>query len=282
MLPYESTISASNLPAPGRSPELAAGSPDRQGGVVREHTSSVCAKLVLPPTVCCAGPDGRVRRPHRPPHAAHGGSHDRDGFRHLLRPVRLRDRLGPVPGVEATARRATALLQRPVRLLRVEPVRGRRPVLARLGDLHLEQGNCPGAHQERHGDPSRLHHLRGPARPPPPPPPPGPRLHATQHQRPGAQGARVLRAEPRSPRRRGPLRLHRGPRRPNAHAHHRDAAGHPRAGPGGHPRPHRRGTAADGEHHARRRDQVRREHESRAASSRSTSSGGRVTPRTTS
>ena len=44
----------------------------------------------------------------------------------------------------------------------------------------------------------------------------------------------------------GRLRLHPRPGRRDAHAHHRHAARHPRGGPGGDPRPHRRGPAPRG------------------------------------
>ena len=75
-----------------------------------------------------------------------------------------------------------------------------------------------------------------------------PGLHAQEDERPRAQGARVLRPEPRSARRSRGVRLHRRPGRTDAHAHDRHAAGHPRTGPRGHPRPTRRGHA-----HRRRR-----------------------------
>ncbi len=48
------------------------------------------------------------------------------------------------------------------------------------------------------------------------------------------------------------------PRRPDADAHDRHAARHPRAGPGGHPRPHRRGPAPRRGHDARPGGQLRR------------------------
>ena len=41
------------------------------------------------------------------------------------------------------------------RLLRPQPVRGRRAVLGRLADLQLGQGHAPRAHPERDGDPTR-------------------------------------------------------------------------------------------------------------------------------
>ena len=50
----------------------------------------------------------------------------------LLRPVRLRDRRRPVPDLAAAPRRAAALLQRAVRLLRAEPLRRRRARPRRL------------------------------------------------------------------------------------------------------------------------------------------------------
>ncbi len=77
--------------------------------------------------------------------------------------------------------------------------------------------------------PPGIDHLRGPPRPPHPPPPALPGVHPPQHQRPRAQDPRVLRPQPRPSGREGGLRLHRRPRRPDAHAHHRHAAGHPRS-----------------------------------------------------
>ena len=101
------------------------------------------------------------------PHAHLGVSND--ARRRLLRPVRLRDRRRPVPGVEADARRGAALLQREVRLLRGEPVRRRRAVLGRLA--HLPLGPGLGARDDQGGrrDPARQHPLRGPAHPRHPP-----------------------------------------------------------------------------------------------------------------
>src|SRR5438093_3437428 len=61
----------------------------------------------------------------------------RNGLGRLLRPVRLRDRFGSLPPLEAAARRASALLQRALRLLRSQPIRRRRAELGRLEDLHL-------------------------------------------------------------------------------------------------------------------------------------------------
>ena len=72
-----------------------------------------------------------------------------------------------------------------------------------------------------------------------------------------AQGPGVLRPHPRPARRLGRLRLHRRPRRGDADAHHRHAARHPRAGPGGPPRPDRRRAAPGGGHDARSRRHLR-------------------------
>ena len=87
----------------------------------------------------------------------------------LLRPLRLRDRHRPLPDLEASARRTPALLQRPLRLLRGESLRGHRPVLDRLADLQLGQGNGPRAHPQRRRGPARLGALRRPAAARPPP-----------------------------------------------------------------------------------------------------------------
>ena len=84
-----------------------------------------------------------------------------------------------------------------VRLLRAEPVRRRRALLDRLADLHLRQGHAARDDQERHGDPARIDHFRGPPGPRPPPEPAVPGLHAPQDERHRAQGPRVLRPQPR-------------------------------------------------------------------------------------
>ena len=65
--------------------------------------------------------------------------------------------------------------------------------LGRLEDVQLGQGHRPRADQERHGDPARLDHLRGPAEPRPAPRPAVARLHAPQDERHRAEGPRVLR-----------------------------------------------------------------------------------------
>ena len=107
--------------------------------------------------------------------------------------------------------------------------------------------------------PPGSHHLRGPTRPPPAPPPALARVFTPRNingLEPKIREFCARSLDPLVGARR--LRLHRRPRRADAHAHHRHAAGHPRAGPGGHPRPHRRGPAADRERHARRRHHVRR------------------------
>ena len=95
-----------------------------------------------------------------------------------------------------------------------------------------------------------------------------------------AEGARVLRPQPRPAGGHRRVRLHPRPRCPDADAHDRHAARHPRGGPGGDPRPHRRGPAPRRGHHARRRRPATRP-PSRPAASRSTSTGGRSTRPTT-
>ena len=61
----------------------------------------------------------RSPEPHR------GRRHGHNCARAVLRPLRLRHRRRPLPGLEAAARRGAALLQREVRLLRHQPVRRR-------------------------------------------------------------------------------------------------------------------------------------------------------------
>ena len=91
-----------------------------------------------------------------------------------------------------------------------------------------------------------------------------------------AEGPRVLRRTPRPARRLRRVRLHRRPRRADADAHDRHAARHPRGGPGGDPRPHRRGPAP-------RRGRAMPTHERRTSRwpstcSATTSTGGRKHP----
>ena len=62
-----------------------------------------------------------------------------------LRPVRRSDRRGAVRGLAPAPRRRAALLQRAVRLLCAEPVRGRARGVARLADLQLGARHGPGA-----------------------------------------------------------------------------------------------------------------------------------------
>ena len=174
----------------------------------------------------------------------------------VLRPVRLRDRRRPVPGLAAAARRGAALLQRAVRLLRAEPLRRRRARPRRLEDLQLG-ARARSSSSSRPTSRCRRASIifEDPPEPRPAPRPAVAGVHAQEDERHRAQGPRVLRPQPRPARRRRRLRLHRRPRRPDADAHDRHAARHPRAGPGGDPRPDRRGPRAssDGEH-ARRAD----------------------------
>ena len=169
----------------------------------------------------------------------------------------------PYPGVEAAPRRAAALLQRALRLLRPQPFRRRRPLLARLGELHLEQGHPPRTHKERHGTPPGSIIFEDP---------PAHNIHRRLLSR-VFTPRNINDLEPKirefCARSLDPLvgtgrvRLHRGPRRPDAHAHHRHVARHPRTGPGGHPRPDRPRPAAHGERHARPRHHVRGDREPR-------------------
>ena len=100
-----------------------------------------------------------------------------------------------------------------------------------------------------HRDPAGADPVRGPADPRPAPRSAVAGVHPQEDERDRAEGARVLRPHPRPARRDRPLRLHRRPRRGDADAHDRHAARHPRGGPGGDPRPHRRRPA----HRGRRR-----------------------------
>ena len=92
-------------------------------------------------------------------------------------------------------------------------------------------------------------------------------VHAPAGERARAEDPPVLRREPRPARGRRPVRLRRRPRRADADAGDRHAARHPRAGPGGGPRPGRRaacgpkpGRAAEVLGQLRRRCDVRRVH----------------------
>ena len=180
----------------------------------------------------------------------------------LLRPVRLRDRHGPVPDLEADARRGAALLQREVRLLRVEPLRRRREALRRLGDVPLRPRLHPRAHPRRLRGPAGVDPLRGPAGARRPPRPAVAGVHAEEDERDRAEGPRVLRPLARPARRHGRLRLRRRPRCADADADDRHAARHPGAGPGGDPRQARRESAprgGPGGHRTHGRDGLRRD-----------------------
>ena len=96
----------------------------------------------------------------------------------LLRPVRRRDRRRPVPDVPPPPGGGAALLQRAARLLRAEPLRGRRAGGRRPRHVHLRPGRDPRAHQGRHRDAARRRHLRGPADPHHPPQPAVAGVHA--------------------------------------------------------------------------------------------------------
>ena len=134
-----------------------------------------------------------------------------DRRRPLLRPVRLRHRHRPVPDLEAAPRRAAALLQREVRLLRAEPLRRRRAGPRRLAaPTSRPRARCSSSSRATSRCPPGIDHLRGPAR----------RTTSTaaccrgcsrpkKMARHRAQGARVLRPQPRPARRLGRLRLHR-------------------------------------------------------------------------
>ena len=190
-----------------------------------------------------------------------GATDDHDERRRLLRPVRLRDRHRSLPDLEATPGREPPLLQRALRLLRGQPLRRRRSLLHGLGNLHFEQGHPARNHQEQHGDPSRVHHLRGPPDAPHPSPPPVAGLHAAQHQRSRTEDPAILCPQPRSPGGHGRVRLRGRSRGPDAHAHHRHAARYSRVRLGRCPRPHQRRPAPHRGGHARHGRQVRRRHD---------------------
>ena len=154
----------------------------------------------------------------------------------VLRPVRPRHRRRPVSGVEAHARRGAALLQRAVRLLRGEPLRGLRTRARRRTPVHLRPGRHPRAHQVGHRDAVGHADLRGPARAHRAPQPLVARVHAAAGCRARTQDTRVLRAVSRSAGRDERLRPHRRARRADADAGDRDAVRHPRGGPGSYPR----------------------------------------------
>src|SRR5262249_8694198 len=67
----------------------------------------------------------------------------------------------PYPVWRAPPRRTAPLLQRALRLLCAQPVRGRRALLGRLEDVQLGTGHRPRADQERRGDAARHDDLRG-------------------------------------------------------------------------------------------------------------------------
>ena len=165
----------------------------------------------------------------------------------LLRPLRLRDRRRSVPGLEAAARRGPPLLEREVRVLRAQPLGGRRHGPARLEDLHLGPWVDPGADPGRHRDAAGDDPHGGPTRARCPPLAPLPGVHAEEDASVRARRCAPYCADRARPAGRGGwLRLHRRPGRVHADAGHRHAAGHPRAGPGGDPRADRRRPAARG------------------------------------
>ena len=160
------------------------------------------------------------------------GSRDDEVRGSLLRPVRLRHRLRPVSGVATAPRGGAALLQRALRLLRAEPLRRRETRPRRLEDVQLRARDLDRGDQERDGDPSRVHHLRGPGR--------ARRsswfaltgLHSPEDPRPRTPDPRPLRPVSRPARRRRRVRLCRRSRGEDAHACDRHAPRVPRRGPG--------------------------------------------------
>ena len=145
----------------------------------------------------------------------------------------------------------------------------------------LGQGLRARDDQERRRDPARHHPVRGSADARRAPLAAVAGVHAAAHRRARAEGARVLRraASTRWSAAAGFDFIAR-PRRADADAHHRHAARHPRGGPGGHPRPDRRGHAA--RRTARRPTRARRWSSPAATTSPTTSTGAPSTRPTTS
>ena len=151
------------------------------------------------------------------------------GQRCLLRPLRRRAERRPLPDVSAAARRSAAVLQRAARLLRAEPVRRRRPRDRRLPDLQLGQGRDPRNHQGEYRHPARDVLIFED--------PPIHDIHRKLLSRmftprkinaAGAQDPRILRSQFGSADRHRRLRLRRRPRRADADAGDRHAAGRSR------------------------------------------------------
>ena len=176
----------------------------------------------------------------------------------VLRPLRLRDRRRPLPGLEAAARRGPALLQREVRLLRHQPVR-RRGALPRSSGRPTARPRARCSRSSRRRWRCRLGCSSSRTRP-------------TTTSTAGIMSRvftprRMAAIEPQvrdyAARTLDPLVGQGGfdfiarPRHRDPHAHHRHAARHSRGGPADDPRPHRRGPPARRGCHARGRLQPR-------------------------
>ncbi len=183
------------------------------------------------------------RQERRPTDREDDRGDDNRSARHLLRPVRHRDRQGPASVVAAHARRSPALLQRPPRFLRAESFRRRRTRAHRLGHLPLRPRLDARDHQGQHRAPFRHDLDGGSARARRAPRSAVARVHAEEDECPRIEGARVLRAHARPTDRSRPVRLHLRPGRSDADAHDRDAPRDPRTRPRGDPRAARRGPA---------------------------------------
>ena len=177
--------------------------------------------------------DGVVRR--------EDGIRDHGERQHpLLRPVRHRDRQGPAPGVAAATRRSAALLQRAARLLRAR-VASRTSSARSSTGTRTDPGGARRSRSSRRT--SRSHPASSCSRTRP--------IHDVHRSllsrvfTPGKMNAIEPKVREYCARTLDPLvglgtlRLHHRPRRGDAHAHDRDAAGCARRGPGGDPRPAR-------------------------------------------
>ncbi len=198
--------------------------------------------------------------------------------RAVLRPVRPRDRRRSVSGVEAHARRSTAVLQREVRVLCAEPLRGRGAGPARLADVPVGAGHHGRHPVQRHRGAAGHSAVRGSAASRPAPSTAVPGVHAAPDAGGRGAGTRILYPCTGSAARRRRFRLRHRPRRVHADADDRLSARHSRGRPAADPRPQRQ------DHHRRRRarrPERRRSSRTRSRCSPSTSNGAPRTRRTT-
>ncbi len=168
------------------------------------------------------------------------GRQVRDHRRPVLGPVRFSLRGRPLATLPADTRGSPALLQRDPRLLRPEPLRGRRAGTGGHRHVLLLPRLHPRADQDERGDAARHPDLRGSACPQHSPPTGGPGVLAAPGGRPRAEDPRVLRPLPRPAGRPAAVRPDRGAQPGDADAGHRHADRHPRGRPGRLPRPGQR------------------------------------------